>query len=67
MKEVDFKIKTFEKSKIDLSAQQAKEFDGLKPLDFEDYLKNHDIIKRVRKFKNTLGDQSGKLKELEDI
>ena len=67
MKEVDFKIKTFEKSKVDLSAQQVKEFDGLKPLDFEDYLQNYDIIKRVRKFKNTLGDQSGKLKELEDI
>lgn len=67
MKEVDFKMKTFEKAQNELSSQLAKEFDVLKPADFEDYHKNHIIIKKVRKFKNTLSDYANKLKDLEDI
>jgi hypothetical protein len=39
----------------------------LKPIDFEDYHKNHVIINKIRNFKNTLTDQSNKLKDIEDI
>jgi|APSaa5957512535_1039671.scaffolds.fasta_scaffold75695_3 hypothetical protein len=66
MKELDFKLKAFEKDKADLSKYVSTELNTYKPLDYEDFTKNHEIVKKLRNFKIKIEDTEKKLKEIED-
>jgi len=67
MKEVDFKLKVYNKERADHFKYIVDELDSLKPIDFEDFNKNHEIIKKVKEIKNKIKESDIKLKDLEVI
>ena len=67
MKELDFKLKAFEKDKVDLNKFVTNELDCYKALNYEDFQKNHEIVKKVRNFKGKIEDTEKKLKDVEDV
>ena len=67
MKEIEFKLKMFDKEKADLDKQHNNDLLKLKPLDFEDFVKNHNYIKKVRNLKNKIKDLEKKLKDVEGL
>jgi len=44
-----------------------QEFDTLKPLDLEDFTKNHLYVKKVREFKNQIAEADENLRDVEDL
>lgn len=44
-----------------------RELDAIQPLDYDDYSKNHDIIKKLRTVRHTVDDSDIKLKEIEEL
>jgi hypothetical protein len=60
-------VKAFEKDKVDLNKFLKNELDCYKALDYEDFQKNHEIVKKVRNFKGKLEDTEKKLKDVEDV
>ena len=52
LKELEFKLKIFDKDKTDLLKLQQKELDPIQPLDYDDMGKAGEILKKIRKFKN---------------
>jgi hypothetical protein len=45
----------------------AEELEALKELEFEDFNVNHEIVKKIRKFKTSIEDNEIKLKDAEEI
>jgi len=67
MKQIDFKLKSHEKEKLDYNKTLLTEFDILKSMDFEDFSKNHTYIQRVREFKIQIADSDSRLKDIEEL
>ena len=44
-----------------------RELDAIQPLDYDDYSKNHDIIKKLRTIRHAVDDSDIKLKEIEEL
>ena len=66
VKQVDFNLSALAKQRNDHKAQ-VDELEALQQIDFEDLSVNHDIVKRIRKFKCTIEDIDTKLKDAEEI
>lgn len=66
VKEVEFKLKIYDKDKQDLVKTQMKELDTIQPLDY-DVGKAGELLKRIRKFKNQVLEADQKLKDLEEV
>jgi hypothetical protein len=45
----------------------VEELEALKELEFEDFAFNHEIVKKIRKFKTSIEDIEIKLKDAEEI
>lgn len=70
VKEVEFKLKIFDKDRQDLLKTQAKELDTVQALDFDhccDTGRAADLLKSIRKFKNQVLEADQKLKDLEEV
>lgn len=67
IKELEFKLKIFDKDKNDLQKIQTKDFDSLQPIDYEDLTNASDILKKLRKHKNQVYEAEQKLKDLEEV
>lgn len=67
VKEVDFKLSVLEKARKDQNKHLTDELEALKELEFEDFNVNHEIVKKIRKFKTSIEDIEIKLKDAEEI
>jgi hypothetical protein len=67
VKEVDHKLGVLEKSRKEHLKTLNEDLETLKQVDFEDFTINHDVIKRVRKFKISVDDVDSKLKDAEEL
>lgn len=67
LKELEFKLKIFDKDKTDLTKSYQRELDTIQPADFDDLTKASEQLKKVRKFKNAINEAEGKLKDLEEV
>ena len=67
VKEVEFKLKIFDKDRQDLVKTQAKELDTIQALEYDDVGKASELLKRIRKFKNQVLEADQKLKDLEEV
>jgi tRNA U54 and U55 pseudouridine synthase Pus10 len=67
VKAVDFKLNVLAKARKDLNKLLADDLENLKQVEFEDFNVNFEIVKRVRKLKNTIEDTETKLKDAEEI
>jgi len=66
VKEVEFKLKTFEQDKLKLQ-KLVSELDALKPQDFVDFTKNDVYVKKTRELKHLINDHELRLKEIEEV
>jgi hypothetical protein len=67
VKEVDHKLGVLEKLRKEHLKTLNEDLETLKQVDFEDFTINHDVIKRVRKFKISVDDVDSKLKDAEEL
>jgi len=67
VKEVEFKLKIFDKDRQDLIKTQMKELDTIQALEYDDVGKASELLKRIRKFKNQVLEADQKLKDLEEV
>ena len=67
LKEVEARLKVLSKDRQEATRQQLRELDGIAPLDYDDFTKNHDIIKKLRTMKHGVDDSDIQLKEVEDL
>lgn len=67
VKELEFKFKIFDKDKTDLTKVQTNELDSIQPMDYDDLGKASELLKKIRKFKNSVHEAEQKLKDLEDV
>ena len=51
LKEAEFKLKISDKERQDHNKIKSREIDTIQPIHYDDFSKNHDIIKKIRKFK----------------
>lgn len=67
IKGADFKLKAFDEDKRDLQKLVAHEVELIKEHDFEDFHKNHDVIKRLRNLKNKIQEADKKLGDIQEV
>lgn len=67
VKEVEFKLKIFDKDRQDLLKIQTKELDTIQALEYDDVGRASELLKRIRKFKNQVLEADQKLKDLEEV
>ena len=67
LKESEFKLKALDKDRGDHKGARLKELDGFLPSHFENFEKNHIIIKKAREFKVAVNESEIKLREVEEI
>ena len=67
VKQVDFKLCALDKARKDNTKTLIDDLETLKQQEFEDFNINHEIIKRIRKFKCNIEDIDTKLKDAEEI
>ena len=67
LKEVESKLKILSKERQEATRQQLRELDGIAPLDYDDFTKNHDIIKKLRTMKHGVDDSDMHLREVEEL
>ena len=54
LKEAEFKLKIAEKERQEHNKVRVKELDAIQPIHCDDFTKNHEIIRKIRKFKSGL-------------
>ena len=67
VKQVDFKLIALDKARNDNTKTLIDDLEALKQQEFEDFTLNHEIVKRIRKFKVSLEDIESKRQDAEEI
>jgi len=67
MREIETKLKQYDREKVLHQSFLEDELENIKPIDLNDFSKNHDHIKRIRDFKNKLKESESCVKDIESI
>lgn len=65
--EVEEKLKDLGKDKQRMNVEILKELDQICPNSIDDYSTNHELIRKIRRYKENIDESNIKLKEIEDI
>lgn len=66
-KEMETKLKVMSKERSEQTRAQLRELDAIAPLDYDDFTKNHDILKKLRSIKHAVNDSDKMMKDVEEI
>lgn len=67
IKEVEEKLKELGFDKKKMQNDILKDLDNICPNEIDDYNTNHELIRKIRKYKESIDESTVKLKEVEDI